>query len=271
MDVKRVVTALVGLPIVAIALYFANKYIIDVIMNVIAIISMYEYIKCTKEKEVKVIKWICYLSTLLVGLIHVIPVWVFGYWYYAIPILMIILFSHAVFTDMRYTVEDIAYTLLGIFYVVGFIAFFALIFGYQGKISGKMFIWFVMVASWGTDIFAYSIGMSFGKTKFSKVSPKKSIEGCIGGTIASIILSIILAVGFNHFFNVELSLITIGVMGFVLSVIGQVGDLSASTIKRYFGVKDFSNLFPGHGGMIDRIDSVMFLAPVAYMFLTILF
>ncbi len=271
MNIKRVVTTLIGLPIVAIALNFANKYIIGCIMTAVAICAMYEYIKCTKEKDVKVIKWISYLSTLIIAIIHVIPVECFAYGYYFLPLLMIVLFAHVIFTDMKYTVEDIACTLFGIIYVVGFISFFALIFGYHGSISGKMFIWFVIAASWGTDIFAYLTGKHFGKTKFSKISPNKSIEGCIGGTLAAVIISILFAIGFNYFFHVDFSLLQIGFMGFVLSIMGQLGDFSASAIKRYFGVKDFSDLFPGHGGMIDRIDSVMFVAPIAFIFLVMMF
>lgn len=127
-----------------------------------------------------------------------------------------------------------------------------------------------MIAAWGTDTFAYLFGktLNLGKTKFSKVSPNKSIEGCISGTVGAIILCLIYTFGINQYFGTQISYMSITVISFILSVIGQIGDFSASVIKRHFGVKDFSNLFPGHGGMIDRIDSVMFIAPFAYLLLT---
>ena len=113
--------------------------------------------------------------------------------------------------------------------------------------------------------FAYIIGKRIGKTKFSKVSPNKSIEGCIAGTIGAIIACLLYTVALNLISGYEISYLTIAIISLVLSIIGQIGDFSASVIKRYFDVKDFSNLFPGHGGMIDRIDSVMFIAPFAYI------
>lgn len=269
--IKRILTTVIGLPIVVLALSYSNKYIIDVIMTVVAILSMHEYINCTKEKNVNVIRWISYLSTLFIAFIHVIPSDFLRYGYCIIPILLSVLFAHIIITDMKITLEDIAYTFLGICYIVGFIVAFALIYGYEGSISGKIFIWFVIVTSWGTDMFAYMVGMRFGKTKFTHVSPNKSLQGCVGGTIAAVLLSVILSVVCNRFFETNLSLVVMGIVGCVLSIMGQLGDLSASAIKRYFGVKDFSSLFPGHGGMLDRIDSVMFIAPVALLFLNVLF
>ena len=271
MDIKRILTTVIGLPIVVLALSYANKYIVDVAMTVVAIIAMHEYINCVKEKNVKVVKWISYLSTILIAFAHIIPSFIIGYWYCVIPILLCVLFAHVIITDMKITFEDITYTFLGICYIVGTIIFFALVYGYSGEISGKLFIWFVIVTSWGTDIFAYIFGMRFGRIRLSHVSPKKSVEGCVGGTLAAVVLSILLALVFNKFFGTEFSFIIIGAVALVLSLVGQLGDFSASAIKRFFGVKDFSNLFPGHGGMIDRIDSVMFIAPIAYMFLNILF
>ncbi len=148
--------------------------------------------------------------------------------------------------------------------------FIALTYGIEGNISGKILVWYIIIAAWGTDTFAYLCGKSLklGKTKFSKVSPNKSIEGCVAGTIGAVILCLIYTFGINQYFGFEISYISIAVISFILSIIGQIGDFSASVIKRHFGVKDFSELFPGHGGMIDRIDSVMFIAPFAYLLLT---
>ena len=151
---------------------------------------------------------------------------------------------------------------------MGFLGFLPLLYGVTGKISGKFLIWFVLIAAWGTDVFAYWVGKNLGKHKFSKVSPNKTIEGCIGGMLGAVIFSLICAYVMNTYFGTEIVYSTIGVLSAILSLIGQVGDFSASVIKRYFDVKDFSELFPGHGGMIDRIDSVMFISPFAYFLLT---
>ena len=101
------------------------------------------------------------------------------------------------------------------------------------------------------------------------ISPNKTVEGCVAGCIGAITLNLVYAYFLNKFGNFEISYVTVGTIALILSIIGQIGDFSASVIKRYFNVKDFSELFPGHGGMIDRIDSVIFIAPFAYFLFTI--
>ena len=128
----------------------------------------------------------------------------------------------------------------------------------------------MFLCTWGSDVFAFLIGCKFGKHKFSKISPKKSIEGCVAGVMAGVILSLIATAVFNEIFYMQFNYLTIFMVALVLTIIGQIGDFSASCIKRYIGIKDFSNLLPGHGGLIDRFDSVIFAAPFAYYLLTML-
>ena len=174
----------------------------------------------------------------------------------------LILFLHVIISEMKTNFKDIAYTLVGILYVVFLIMFLAKI---NGMENGNILIWYAILAAWGTDIFAYIIGKHFGKHKFSKISPKKSIEGCIGGTIGGTILMLIYTYAANNFWGMNYEYLTITIIGVILSILGQIGDFSASTIKRYVDIKDYSNLIPGHGGMLDRIDSLIFLAPFAYV------
>lgn len=270
MNMKRILTALIGLPIVLCFLVFGNKYLLDVILAVIAIISMNEYIRCV-SKESKVVSWISYLCVASIAFIHIVPMEVINFVAtLGMPILLLILFFHVIVTNMKITFKDISYTLIGILYIFCFIVFFALTYGIENPITGKILIWYVILAAWGTDIFAYLFGktLGLGKTKFSKVSPNKSIEGCIAGTIGAVVLSLIYTYGINLYFGLEISYVVIAIISLVLSIIGQIGDFSASVIKRHFEIKDFSSLFPGHGGMLDRIDSVMFIAPFAYLLLT---
>ena len=112
--------------------------------------------------------------------------------------------------------------------------------------------------------------MAIGKHKYTAVSPKKSIEGCIGGTLGAIILMLIYTYVVNKYFCMNYSYTFIAGIGIILSLVGQIGDLAASSIKRYVDIKDYSNLIPGHGGMLDRIDSLIFLAPFAYALFTLL-
>lgn len=271
MNVKRMLTALIGFPIVLCVLVFGNKYIVDVILAIIALISMHEYIKCASGK-VKVIPWVSYLCVLSIAFIHIVPISSINFVVtLGIPILLLILFFHVIVTDMKITFKDISYTLIGILYIFYFIAFISLTYGIEGEISGKILVWYIMLCAWGTDTSAYIFGktLGFGKTKFSKVSPNKSIEGCVSGAVGAVLLSLLYTLAINQYLNLEISYITITLVSLALSIIGQIGDFSASVIKRHFEVKDFSNLFPGHGGMLDRIDSVMFIAPFAYLLLTL--
>ena len=102
------------------------------------------------------------------------------------------------------------------------------------------------------------------------MSPKKSIEGCIGGVIGAIILMLAYTYFANQYWGMNYSYLYITGIGTILSLVGQIGDFAASSIKRFVDIKDYSNLIPGHGGMLDRIDSVIFLAPFAYALFTLL-
>ncbi len=269
MNIKRITTSLIGFPIVILFLIFGNKYMIDIAFAVIATIAIYEYTKCVSNKA-KVISWIGYLCAASLSLLHVVSNEILNFIAtLGLPILLLILFLHVIISNMKITFQDISFTLMGIVYIFGFILFLPLVYGIEGQISGKILIWYIIWAAWGTDVFAYLIGKHFGKRKFSKVSPNKTIEGCIAGVIAAVVISVIYTIFINTYFDYQISYLTISIISAVLSIIGQIGDFSASVIKRYFEVKDFSELFPGHGGMIDRIDSVMFIAPFAYLLLTL--
>ena len=185
---------------------------------------------------------------------------------FSIPFIMLFLFLKVIITDMKITFKDAAYTMLGITYIVIFILFLALI---RGLPNGQILIGYVAIVAWSTDIFAYLIGRQFGKHKFSKVSPKKSIEGCIAGIVGAIVFSYIYIFIINKALNTDYSLIYVVISAAILSAISQVGDFVASCIKRFADVKDYGNILPGHGGMLDRIDSLIFVAPFAYMIFTI--
>ena len=178
-----------------------------------------------------------------------------------------VLFIQVVISNMKTSIKDIMITFFGICYITFFLSFIALLHGVE---NGKYLIWFILIAAWGTDTCAYFVGSKFGKHKFTEISPKKSIEGCIGGTLGSVIIALIYTLAINKFAGLDISYIYIALIGFVLSILSQIGDLSASSIKRTVGVKDFGNLIPGHGGMLDRIDSIIFIAPFAYFLLILI-
>jgi len=266
-NLKRISSALIGFPLVVLIMVIGNKHVINVCLAVIAILSMSEYLNAASKKS-NPIKWISYLSCGLISLLGLLPTELYANAIFTIiPIILLILFLQVIVTEMKTNFNDLVYTFVGIIYIAFCIASMTIV---RNLENGKILIWYIFWTGWATDVFAYSIGRRFGKHKFSKVSPKKSIEGCVAGTIGAILVALVYTYFINLYSSVEYSYLHISIISLILSLVGQVGDFAASTIKRYVEIKDYSNLIPGHGGMLDRIDSIMFIAPFAYMLLNLL-
>lgn len=157
--------------------------------------------------------------------------------------------------------EDAMATITGIVYVVFFSFHVTLV----EQTQYGILIWLIIITAFGTDIMAYFTGFALGKHKLCpKISPKKTIEGSIGGILGSVILSGL----FGYFFvpDILLHCIIIGVLG---GIVSQFGDLTASIFKRKMGIKDYGNLIPGHGGILDRFDSVLFTGPMVYYYIVL--
>lgn len=267
MNLTRIMSALLGFPLVLAILVFGNTYFVDVAFAAIAAVSIHEYFNCLKSKCRPVI-WVGYLASALIAFIHVIPQeQILNIIIAIIPIGIVLLFLNVIISNMKINVNDIAITFFGICYIGLFLMFIPLLHGME---NGKILIWYLLFSAWGTDIFAYVAGKTIGRHKFSKISPNKTIEGCIGGIIGAVVMCLIYTYVCNSNFGLNISYVYILVVSIILSIIGQIGDFAASSIKRYAGIKDFSNLIPGHGGMLDRIDSVIFIAPFAYILLRML-
>lgn len=155
--------------------------------------------------------------------------------------------------------EDALATLAGIFYIVYFFYHMTLV----DQTSVHLMVWLIVLTAFGTDIAAYFAGVFLGKHKLCPtISPKKTIEGSIGGILGSVILCGIFGAIFLRPYFVHC--LIIGAAG---GIISQFGDLTASIFKRKMGIKDYGNLIPGHGGVLDRFDSVLFTAPMVYYYI----
>ncbi len=174
-----------------------------------------------------------------------------------------------VFNFPKYTIEQLAVTFLGLFYVSIMLSFI-----YQVRIleGGAWMVWLIFIGAWGSDTCAYVVGVLLGKHKFApKLSPKKSIEGCIGGIVGAALIGFLYATVLrNHISGMDHPQLIYAIIGACSSVLSQLGDLAASAIKRNHNIKDYGNLIPGHGGILDRFDSIIFTAPIVY-YLTVLF
>lgn len=158
--------------------------------------------------------------------------------------------------------EDGMATITGIVYV-GFFFYHLAAIGMLDNL--KIFVWMVMITAFVTDTSAYFAGVFFGKHKMTPViSPKKTWEGAVGGVIGTIIVS-----GIFGYFFMKPMIVDCMIMGLLGAVISMFGDLTASIFKRKMGIKDYGNLIPGHGGILDRFDSVLFTAPMIYYYLVL--
>ena len=157
-------------------------------------------------------------------------------------------------------IEDALATMLGIIYVV-FFSYHVVMIDRTEIYSGM--VWLVLLSAFCTDIFAYFTGVFLGKHKLCpNLSPKKTIEGAVGGTLGSVICCGL----FGWFVTPDIRIHCL-IIGFIGAILSQCGDLTASAYKRKMGIKDYGNLIPGHGGILDRFDSVLFTAPVVYYYI----
>ncbi|MBP5532617.1 MAG: phosphatidate cytidylyltransferase [Lachnospiraceae bacterium] len=186
-----------------------------------------------------------------------------------IALLIIILLAVYVLTFPKYNSEQITMVFFGFFYVVIALMY---IFKTRQISGGEYAVWLIFIGSWGSDTMAYVVGRKLGKTKIApKLSPKKSLEGLIGGIVGAALIGIIFALIFRTQLLESFSnpILIFGLTGAIGSVVSQIGDMAASAIKRNKGIKDYGTLIPGHGGILDRFDSVIFIAPIVYFMLTV--
>ncbi len=183
---------------------------------------------------------------------------------------LIVLMAVYVFSYPKYVSDEMMLIFFGVFYVAVMLSYV-----YQTRMipkEGTYLVWLVFLCSWGCDTCAYCVGMLIGKHKMApKLSPKKSVEGAVGGVVGAALLGALYAVAVNHFGNASAEPLLYAVICGVGGLISMVGDLAASAIKRNHNIKDYGKLIPGHGGILDRFDSVIFTAPIIYYLSVFLF
>lgn len=255
---QRIITgAVLGLLLIGVFL-LSHTFVYPVIIGLMCIAGTYEMLNCTGHRGNIYLA----LPALIAGTVSPVFAYFFGYGAMLTIIMcyITVLLAESVFFDEKVKVTEVAEVFLTTLYVI--LCFTALLRLRYIPDVGKYIFILVFIAAWITDTFAYFTGFFIGRHKLiPKISPKKTIEGAIGGIIFCIIAFIIYGVILENAAQVEVNFILFAFVGFIMSIISQVGDLIASAIKRTYGIKDYSNLFPGHGGVLDRFDSIMILSP----------
>ncbi|MBO4235501.1 MAG: phosphatidate cytidylyltransferase [Firmicutes bacterium] len=252
----RIISGLIMAPLLVV-LYFRGIPL-ALATFIVGAIGIYELFEGFKKLDIKpnifiaegMLILLYFIHFLVPGRLDYIMAWI---------VLSIVASGVSIFTVEKHKIEDALATLIGIVYV-GFLSYhMAMI----DETSYGILVWMVAIVAFGTDIAAYFTGYFLGKHKLCpNLSPKKTIEGAIGGVLGALILGII----FGLIFKIKIfpHIILMSIIGSVLS---QLGDLTASAFKRKMGIKDYGNLIPGHGGILDRFDSVLFAAPAIYYYI----
>ncbi len=268
---QRVITALLfGIVFIG-GMLLMNTFVFPVFVALLSGIAVWEIEKAVGLKNKFIIASSLVVSIVVPFIAHFdisVPVAPIGCLYVVLIFIFMLLkfestkFEQAVIAIFASVCVPFSFSLMIIFrdidrYIEGFT-----------KIDGIFLVILSFFAAWMTDTFAYFVGSKLGKHKLCpKISPKKSVEGAIGGVVGAMLLNLLLLFVFKRFFFEGESIISypaIAILSVVLSVISMFGDLAASTIKRNFGIKDFGKLLPGHGGIMDRFDSALFVMPVLY-------
>lgn len=181
---------------------------------------------------------------------------------------LICLLAQYVFMFPKYKTEQISNALMSMIYAGVLLSYIYLV---RNTENGIYTVWLIFLCSWASDTCAYAVGMAIGKHKMAPVlSPKKSIEGAIGGVVGAAILGAVYASIFSDHLHMTMNpVISFAIICAVGALISMIGDLAASAIKRNHDIKDYGKLIPGHGGIMDRFDSVIFVAPIIFILLQI--
>lgn len=256
----RVVSSIVALPLLFFFL-IAGGALLKGSIFVLTAFGMIELCKAVSG-EIKPIHFLSVLAELLyiVFIDCSLPVI-----YYSIATMLFVMamLIYFVFTHSKNSIKDVTVTAFAFIYVGVMISSI-----YTVRQEHFSFVWLPFVCAFGTDTGAYFAGRFFGKHKLAPVlSPKKTIEGSVGGIITSLLLCIIYGAVLSGKATDKTAFMLVFVfIGIICSILAQLGDLSASAIKRETGIKDYGKIMPGHGGVMDRFDSVIFTAPAVYIF-----
>ena len=281
----RIITAVVGLGVLAVVLAFFDTFLFDLVLSAICLLAIHEVFSAMGFGKKQ---WYLYAGAVPLTLLVMLS---------SSQMVRGLLLPVAFLTVLFYNVCQITHVqtldfgkLTGFVYFSGVITFcfYSLIhlkrmlpFA-QYRYDAIYFILLILCFAWGGDTCAYFAGRAFGKHKLCPVvSPKKTVEGAIGGVLGTmvfgVVATLIYSIAANRMeaftrSNIGVSMyVIIALLGCIAAVLGIYGDLFASVVKRQCGIKDYGTIFPGHGGILDRFDSVMFIAPFVTMVITAVF
>ena len=262
----RIITAVICTLIFLPFLFFSNTIAFPIALSFASAIGVYEMLKCLGETSfwIKIMSLTIAISFPILARTYGNEQAFFNFAHKVFVVYLFLLFVVAVFSKGEREIGEMAMVFVTVNLIVNGFASIVLLRDYE---FGKYIYLLVFLCPWMTDIFAYFTGYFLGKHKLiPDVSPKKTVEGAIGGVVfCTLILTLYGYVLTKFVDGLHANYIAFVCVGVVLSVVSQCGDLIFSLIKRKYGIKDYGNLMPGHGGVLDRFDSVIIAAPFVLM------
>ncbi|MDD3305602.1 MAG: phosphatidate cytidylyltransferase [Acetobacterium sp.] len=256
----RIWTGVIGLPLLIIILYLGG-FILVIGVSALAFMGIIEYTRAINRMirpKINIMLMII-LATMLMATIKLD-------YYFLMPVLLvavIIIFCYEILSG-HVGIQRSSATLMGLIYVP---IMFGHLFLFETINKGVYYMWLIFVIAFTTDTAAYFIGKSIGNRKIAPlISPKKTIAGSVGGVVIAALSTILYGTILSSYFSFVLPWYLYLIVGVFGSIAGQCGDLTASMIKRKAKIKDFGTILPGHGGILDRFDSILFIIPLIYIF-----
>ncbi|MCM1268191.1 MAG: phosphatidate cytidylyltransferase [Bacteroidales bacterium] len=259
----------------ALAVFFAGGAVLAAAMLFVSVIAYQELTRACKVRgeektpSAPVIAG-CVMTLVYYGAVSLALAWedinlVFSAMIAAIVAAFLVFLFVYVFTFPKYHADQIMAAMFSFLYGPVMLSFLFLL--REGFDEGIYLVWFAFLASWGSDTCAYCVGVLIGKHKMTpRLSPKKSIEGAVGGVLGAALLFVLYThFVINNYSAMTLSLPLAGALGAAGALVSMVGDLAASAVKRDHEIKDYGKLIPGHGGIMDRFDSVIVAAPIVFI------
>ncbi|MFQ7241380.1 phosphatidate cytidylyltransferase [Agathobaculum sp.] len=269
----RVLFGVIGFVAVLLALYVFPPIVLEIAVALLCLFATYEVLGATKLVHNRLELLLCLLVSvgLAVGHFSVLPLDLQDVVQGLIFVLLVGSFAVELKFHDSMNVSQVSWGFFGALIVpylmLSLVRIFQMDFLPIGDTDlqiGQFIVLLPLLAAWGADTCALFAGMFFGKHKLAPVvSPKKTVEGAVGGVVGGAVLVLLAALLMNTFLDLDMPIWAALVLGGVGAVLGEIGDLSFSIIKRQTGIKDYGHIFPGHGGVLDRFDSVLFVAPFA--------
>lgn len=254
----RIITSIFAICIFLPVLYFSDTMFFCFAMAVVAVASVYEMMRCMGIKKLYITIPVCLWASVFPFLVRYITnIAAFAMIAFICGgVYIMYLFTLSLLSHGKFQITEAATLFTVSLYIIAAIT--SIVYIRDFRVHGEYIYLLVFIGAWVTDSFAYFTGMFIGKHKLiPDVSPKKTIEGSIGGIVFCTAAFVGFGIVTDAFFGTSANLIFLALGGVIVSVISQIGDLVMSLIKRHYGIKDYGKIFPGHGGMLDRFDSIL--------------